>query len=69
MKPIAQDVPADEAIQVALLKVQVFLAIVLAEHTGPLTILQRDMLESAKVAAIRAEHLLAELVEVTGPPP
>jgi hypothetical protein len=39
----------------ALLRIQLFLAVVLAERIGPLTSLQRDFLLSARTTATLAE--------------
>jgi hypothetical protein len=55
------DAGDDESIRDALHKIQAFLAVVLEERAGPLTSLQRDLLESARTTAALAElSLLGE---------
>lgn len=45
-------------LQQHLERVQVFLAAVLTERTGPLSSVQRDLIQSAATSARRAEQLL-----------
>lgn len=51
-------VGTDEDMVAALHRIEAFLAIVLAERSGPLTSLQRDLLDSARTTAVRAERRL-----------
>lgn len=56
MKRHIHEADGDQTLHEALARIRVFLAIVLAERSGPLTPHQRDFLESAMTAATQAEQ-------------